>query len=113
MQNEEQNKLFVSNLAYTIDDDMLLSIFSGIEGVEVVEAKVIVDKFNGGRSKGFGFVTLATPEMAQIAIDATNNKEVEGRQIFVNIARPQEKRTDRNDRSSFGGNGGGQRRSFR
>lgn len=110
---EEQNKLFVSNLSYSVDDDMLLSIFTDIEGIEVVEAKVIVDKFNNGRSKGFGFVTLATAEMAEAAIAATNGKEIEGRQIFVNIARPQEKRTDRNDRSSFGGNGGGQRRSFR
>jgi len=91
MQNEK-NKLFVSNLAYKIDDEMLSSMFSEIEGVVVVEAKVITDKFNDGRSKGFGFVTLETDEMAEIAIKEMNGKEVEGRQIFVNLARPQEKR---------------------
>lgn len=111
MQNE-QNKLFVSNLAYSVDDDMLSSIFSAIEGVEVVEAKVITDKFNEGRSKGFGFVTLTNADMAQIAISEMNNKEVEGRQIFVNIARPQEKR-DSNDRFSQRGNFNDRKRSFR
>lgn len=103
---DEKNKLFVSNLPYSVDDDTLLNLFAGIEDVEVVEAKVIVDKFNNGRSKGFGFVTVATPEMAQKAITEMNGKEVEGRQIFVNVARPQEKR---DNRSFDRGNG----RSFR
>jgi RNA recognition motif-containing protein len=102
---EQKNKLFVSNLAYSIDDDALMQMFDEIENVEVVEAKVITDKFNDGRSKGFGFVTLSTDEMAEIAIKEMNGKEIEGRQIFVNIARPQEKR-DSFDR-------GGSRRSFR
>ena len=106
--DNEKNKLFVSNLAYTIDDDALYNLFKGVDGIEVVEAKVIVDKFNGGRSKGFGFVTVATPEMAEEAIAALNGKEIEGRQIFVNVARPQEKRTDR-----FDNNRGGSSRSFR
>jgi len=105
---EQKNKLFVSNLAYAVNDDMLLDMFSGIEGVEVVEAKVIVDKFNNNRSKGFGFVTLATDEMAEIAIKEMNGKEVEGRQIFVNVARPQEKRDGFNR-----GGGNDNRRSFR
>ncbi len=107
-QEEEQNKLFVSNLSYSIDDDMLLDIFTGIEDIEVVEAKVITDKFNGNRSKGFGFVTLADASMTEIAIKSTNGKEVDGRQIFVNVAKPQEKRNDRN----FGGQND-RRRSFR
>lgn len=104
---EQKNKLFVSNLAYSVTDDMLLDMFAGIEGVEVVEAKVIVDKFNDGRSKGFGFVTLATDEMAEIAIKEMNGKEVEGRAIFVNVARPQEKR------DNFNRGGSNTRRSFR
>ena len=98
---EQKNKLFVSNLTYEIDDDGLSAIFTAIEGIQVVEAKVIVDKYNGGRSKGFGFVTLDTPEMAQQCITELNGKEIDGRQIFVNVARPQEKRDDRggsNDR---------------
>ena len=67
------------------------------DGVEVVEAKVITDR-ESGRSRGFGFVTVATPEMAQKAIDAMNEKEVEGRKIFVNISRPktEDSRRDRN-----------------
>lgn len=91
----EKNKLFVGNLPYTIDEEALLKHFSNVEldgdKVEVVEAKIITDKFSG-RSKGFGFVTMKTPEMAQAAIDALNNKELEGRQVFVNVARPMEKR---------------------
>ncbi len=88
---EEKNKLFVGNLNYAVTEDMLSDLFNGVDGVEVVEAKVISDKFSG-RSKGFGFVTLKTEEMAQAAIDALNEKEFEGRQIFVNIAKPMEKR---------------------
>ena len=96
----EQNKLFVGNLSYSMDDDALLKIFSDVEldgeKVKVIEAKIITDKFSG-RSKGFGFVTMETPEMAQAAIDALNNKEVDGRQIFVNVARPMVKRDRNND----------------
>lgn len=98
MQNEK-NKLFVSNLAYSIGDQQLLDLFAEIEGINVVEAKVIVDRMNDNRSKGFGFVTVETDEMAQAAIEAMNGKEVEGRAIFVNIAKPQEKRNDRFERS--------------
>ena len=105
---EQKNKLFVSNLAYSVDDEALEKMFSGIEGIVVLEAKVITDKFNNNRSKGFGFVTCETPEMADKAIEEMNNKEIEGRQIFVNVARPQEKRTGGFDR-----NGGSDRRSFR
>ena len=105
MQNEK-NKLFVNSLPYDVDDEALLKIFSEVEGVKVVEAKVIVDKFNDGRSKGFGFVTLETEEMAQTCITELNGKEVAGRQIFVNVAKPQEKR-DSNRSGGF--NGGGRR----
>ncbi|MFA7254179.1 MAG: RNA-binding protein [Patescibacteria group bacterium] len=89
MQEEEKNKLYVGNLSYDIDSDALYEMFAKIDGVEVVEARVITDKFNGNRSKGFGFVTVKDEEMAQKAIDALNNTEVGGRQIFVNVARPQ------------------------
>ncbi|OQA03913.1 MAG: RNA recognition motif [bacterium ADurb.Bin400] len=96
---QENNKLYVGNLPYTIDDDALANLFAGIEGVEVAEAKVIIDKFSG-RSKGFGFVTVANDEMAQVAITAMNGKEVEGREIVVNIAKPM---TNRDDRRPSGG----------
>ena len=51
-----QNKLYVGNLAYTVDNAKLSELFSQVEGIEVTEATVITDKFSG-RSKGFGFVT--------------------------------------------------------
>ncbi|MCL5410501.1 MAG: RNA-binding protein [Patescibacteria group bacterium] len=105
MQNEK-NKLFVNSLPYEIDDEALEKIFSAVEGVKVIDVKVIVDKFNDGRSKGFGFVTLENEEMAQTCITELNGSEVSGRQIFVNVAKPQEKR-DSNRSGGF--NGGGRR----
>ncbi|OQB06521.1 MAG: RNA recognition motif [bacterium ADurb.Bin212] len=93
---EEQvnkNKLFVGNLDYSVTDEMLSELFSGVEGVVVVEAKVISDKFSG-RSKGFGFVTVESEEMAEKAIEELNEKEFEGRKIFVNVARPMVKRDE-------------------
>lgn len=107
MQNEK-NKLFVNNLSYDIDDEALEKIFSEVEGVKVVEAKVIVDRYNEGRSKGFGFVTLENEKMAQACIAELNGKEASGRQIFVNVAKPQERRD--NNRGGFGG---GARQSYR
>ena len=99
---EEKNKLFVGNLNYAVTDESLSDLFSNVEGAEVVEAKVITDKFSG-RSKGFGFVTLKTEEMAQTAIEALNEKEFEGRKIFVNVAKPMEKRerSGSEDRKSY------------
>ena len=107
---EQKNKLFVNNLSYEIDDSKLTEIFAAVEGVQVVEAKVIVDRFNDGRSKGFGFVTLDTEEMAQKCISELNGTEVDGRQIFVNVARPQEKR---DDNRSGGGRPNNFNRSYR
>jgi len=101
MQNEK-NKLFVNNFSYDLDDEGLESIFAEINGVKVVEAKVIIDKYNEGRSKGFGFVTLETEDMAQACISEINGKEIGGRKIFVNVARPQEKRD--NAHGGFSGN---------
>ncbi|MCX6809963.1 MAG: RNA-binding protein [Candidatus Berkelbacteria bacterium] len=92
---EDKNKLYVGNLPYTVDDAALEALFKEVEGVTVVEAKVITDKFNTGRSKGFGFVTVESEEMANKAIEAMNGKEIEGRPLTVSVARPQEKRSDR------------------
>ncbi|MEK7142984.1 MAG: RNA-binding protein [Patescibacteria group bacterium] len=85
-----QNKIYVGNLSYSIDDAKLKELFS-LEGLEISEAKVITDKFSG-RSKGFGFVTFAKDEMAQKAISEMEGKEVDGRALKVNIARPMEER---------------------
>ena len=95
----EGSKLYVGNLPFSIDNAKLGEVFSAIDGVEVVEAVVITDKFNEGRSKGFGFVTVADPAQAEKAIEAMNGQDVDGRKVVVNIARPKVDRDDRdNDR---------------
>lgn len=86
---ELKNKLYVGNLPYGVNDEGLKQLFA--EFGEVTDAKVIVDKFSN-RSKGFGFVTMADDASAQKAIDAMNNKEIEGRAIVVNVARPMKPR---------------------
>ncbi len=89
---EEKNKLYVGNLPYSVTDDALAELFAGFG--EVTEAKVISDKFSG-RSKGFGFVTMADEKMAEKAIAEMNGKEVDGRSIVVNVSRPKEPRPNR------------------
>lgn len=96
----EKNKLYVGNLPFSIDNAKLAEAFSGVDGVEVVEAVVITDKFNEGRSKGFGFVTVAGEAQAEKAIEAMNGQDVDGRKIVVNIARPRVERRD-SDRGGF------------
>lgn len=85
----DNKKLFVGNLPWGINNDSLRDLFASVG--EVVEAMVITDRMSG-RSKGFGFVTFATEEAAQAAIQQMNEKEVEGRKIIVNVARPKEER---------------------
>lgn len=105
----EGSKLYVGNLPFSVDNAKLGEVFSGIDGVEVVEAVVITDKFNEGRSKGFGFVTVAESAQAEKAIEAMNGQEVDGRKIVVNIARP---KVERNDRDNDRRGGGGFNRSY-
>jgi RNA recognition motif-containing protein len=98
------NKLYVGGLPYTTTDEQLQQLFSAHGTVE--SARVITDKFTG-RSKGFGFVEMSSGAEAQAAIQALNGTDLEGRNLTVNEARPQEKR------SGFGGErrgGGGERR---
>ena len=80
-------KLYIGNLPWTVDDNKLKELFS--EFGEVTEAVIITDKFSK-RSKGFGFVTFANDEDAKKAIDKMDGKEVEGREIRVNEAKPRE-----------------------
>lgn len=82
---EEKNKLYVGNLPYSIDNDGLKNLFSDIG--EVIDAVVITDKASG-RSKGFGFVTMKDDATAEKAIKEMNGKDLEGRAIVVNVARP-------------------------
>ncbi len=101
-------KLYVGNLPYSTTDEDLRAAFEGFG--EITSATVIKDKFSG-RSKGFGFVEMPDDAAAQAAIDAMNGKEMNGRALTVNEARPLE---DRPPRRSFGDRGGdrGPRRSF-
>jgi RNA recognition motif-containing protein len=80
-------KLYVGNLAWSVDDNKLKEMFS--EFGEVSEAVVITDKFSK-RSKGFGFVTFDNDEDGKKAETGMNGKEVEGRELKVNEAKPRE-----------------------
>jgi len=77
-------KLYIGNLPWKLDDSALKEMFASY-GAD--EANVISDKFSG-RSKGFGFVTIADDEAANKAISEMNDKEIEGRAIKVSEARP-------------------------
>jgi len=78
-------KLYVGNLSYNTTDDSLKKTFS--EAGEVSSAVVISDKFSG-RSKGFGFVEFANDSEADKAIEMFNGKEIDGRPLKVDEARP-------------------------
>jgi len=86
-----ENKLFVASLSFKIRDADLAEIFSTVGNV--VSAKVIMDR--DGRSKGFGFVEMATSEDADVAITKLNGTNHFGRDIVVNKQKPQEPRTFR------------------
>jgi len=79
-------KLFVGSLPFATTSDQLTEMFS--KAGKVAEANVVMDKMTG-RSRGFGFVEMATEEDAKKAIDTLNGTEVDGRKIFVSEARPQ------------------------
>lgn len=82
-------KLFVGGLSWGTTDDMLREVFSQAGTVE--SATVITDKMSG-RSKGFGFVEMASDDEADKAIEMFNGKELDGRTVTVNEARPMEPR---------------------
>jgi RNA recognition motif-containing protein len=96
------NKLYVGNLSYNMRDDSLQQAFA--EFGTVTSAKVMMDR-DTGRSKGFGFVEMGSDAEAQAAIRGLHEKNIDGRAIVVNEARPREERP-----GGFGGGGGGQRR---
>ena len=83
------SKIYVGNLPYSVTNDSLQSNFG--EFGDVTSAKVMMDR-DTGRSKGFGFVEMGSPEMAQAAITGLNGQQVDGRAIVVNLARPMEPR---------------------
>ena len=84
--------IYVGNLSYSSTSNSLEEIFSAFG--EVSSAKVISDR-DTGRSKGFGFVEMPNSNEAQAAIDELNNKDIDGRKLRVNEARPREDRPRR------------------
>jgi len=110
-------KLFVGNLSFKTTENELQDAFAA-HGT-VLETNLMMDRMTG-RPRGFGFVTMSTPEEAQKAIDALHGAQLDGRPLTVNIARPREERPaggggggfrgDRGPRREFRGGGGGERR---
>ncbi|MDO8497284.1 MAG: RNA-binding protein [bacterium] len=87
----DKNKLFVGSLPWSITNDTLRDLFA--EFGEITEAIVITDR-DTGRSKGFGFVTFTNEEDTKKAL-VMHGKDIEGRPIVVNVARPREARDNR------------------
>ena len=96
------NKLYVGNLPYSVRDEDLQQSFGQFGAV--TSAKVMMER-DTGRSKGFGFVEMASDAEAQAAINGMNGQPLGGRSVVVNEARPMEARPPRT--GGFGGGGGG------
>ena len=116
------NKLFVGNLAWTTTEGAIESACAACG--TVTECSLMLDRTTG-RSRGFAFVTMSSEEEANKVIEALNEREIDGRKLQVNIARPKEDRPPRSfdgpprgDRGGYGdrgggGGGGGARRPYR
>jgi RNA recognition motif-containing protein len=94
------NRLYVGNLSFNTTENQINDLFA--QAGKVISANLMQDKFTG-KSRGFAFVEMSTPEEANKAIEMFNGKDVDGRALTVNIARPREERP----RGDFGGGGGG------
>ena len=108
-QSVQGNKLYVGGIPYRSTEDDMKKAFS--EAGTVVSASIISDRMTG-RSRGFGFVEMATEAEAQAAIDRWDGKEMDGRTLSVSFARPQGDRPPRREgggggRGGFGGGNGG------
>src|SRR5580692_8850201 len=101
LKSSMNTKLFVGNLSFNTTQNQLQDLFA-VHG-NVIEVDVIMDKFSG-RPRGFGFVTMESKEAAEAAIQGLNGKQVDGRAMTVNEARPREERAPRS-----GGGGGADR----
>ena len=94
------NKLFVGNLSFNTTENDLQDTFAAHGNV--LEANLMMDRMSG-RPRGFGFVTMSTPEEAQAAIEALNGKSIDGRALTVNVAKPREERTGGGGRREYSG----------
>lgn len=101
-----ETKLYVGNLSYNTNEASLQALFE--QAGTVKSAQIIKDR-DSGRSKGFGFIEMGSQEEAEKAISMFNGKEIEGRALTVNIARPREERgpggDDRRGRGGYGSGG--------
>ncbi len=95
------SKLFVGNLSFNTTENDLNDAFAAFG--TVTEANLMMDR-STNRPRGFGFVTMSSEEEAQKAIEGLNGKEMDGRALTVNVAKPREERS--------GGGGGGARRGY-
>ncbi len=103
------NKLFVGNLSFNTTENDLQDAFAAFG--TVTEANLMMDRMTN-RPRGFGFVTMSTADEAQQAIAGLNGKDLGGRALTVNVARPREERAPGGGgggRREFGGGGGGGR----
>ena len=102
------NKLFVGNLSFDTTENDLQDAFAA-HGT-VTETNLMMDR-STGRPRGFGFITMSTPEEAQKAIAALNGSQLGGRALTVNVAKPREERpAGGGGRREYGGGGGGRNR---
>ncbi len=97
-------KLYVGNLSFRVTSDDLQAHFAQAGTVE--SAKIVEDR-ETGRSRGFGFVEMASPDEANTAIEQFNGQEYDGRNLIVNEARPREEGGGGGGRGGRGGYGGG------
>ncbi|MBI4326296.1 MAG: RNA-binding protein [Chloroflexi bacterium] len=101
-----ESRLFVGNLAYNTMENDLQEYFS--QAGVVTSVNLMLDKFTG-KSRGFAFVEMSTPEEASKAVEMFHSKELLGRQLTVNIARPREERPPRSGGGYRGNREGGRR----
>lgn len=101
-----EKKLFVGSLSYSTTEDSLRTFFEQAGTVESVA--IIIDKLSG-RSKGFAFVEMSSEDEAQKAVEMCNGKELDGRTIVVDEAKPMQPRAPRSFDGPRGGGGGGSR----
>jgi cold-inducible RNA-binding protein len=103
------NKLFVGNLSFNTTENSLNDAFAAFG--TVTETNMMMDR-ETGRPRGFGFITMSSAEEAQKAIEGMNGKDMDGRALTVNVAKPREERAPGGGgggRREYGGGGGGRR----
>jgi len=103
------NKLFVGNLSFNTTENDLNDAFAAFG--TVTEANLMMDRMTN-RPRGFGFVTMSSAEEAEKAIEGLNGKDLDGRALTVNVAKPREERSGGGGggRREYGGGGGGRNR---